>query len=295
MDSSLIFLAVIGIWLVYLVPRWVARRHRASAERPEDRFSSSMRVLDRTAGGEPSRQASRGYLLNGTNEETSPDRPTHFDRRRPASGPRARRSSGRGLARALLFLVLAGCVLVVPGAAVLAQRGALGWAVCVTAGVIGFLAFATLRATAQSRSRQVPAPVSSPLPVVAEPTPARTPKARPRDELFDEESHRLVELAAAEAVLESARREREAARANIEPGQWLPTEVPLPTYLLQPEAPQRRPAPEPASAAAGTEIDLSWYDQHAEDHVPAESAAQARARKARQALDDFPLRRASGH
>lgn len=49
MDSSLIFLTVVGLWAAYLVPHWLRRREQLSACRSVDRFSAAMRVLARRA------------------------------------------------------------------------------------------------------------------------------------------------------------------------------------------------------------------------------------------------------
>lgn len=52
--SSLIFLLVIAIWAAYLVQHWLRRREHLSTARTMDRFSQSMRILDRTRAGRAS-------------------------------------------------------------------------------------------------------------------------------------------------------------------------------------------------------------------------------------------------
>lgn len=47
--SSLIFIAVIGIWAAYLLGHWVRRRDQLATARSIDRFSDAMRVLERRA------------------------------------------------------------------------------------------------------------------------------------------------------------------------------------------------------------------------------------------------------
>lgn len=47
--SSLIFVAIIGIWAAYLLGHWVRRRDQLATARSIDRFSHAMRVLDRRA------------------------------------------------------------------------------------------------------------------------------------------------------------------------------------------------------------------------------------------------------
>lgn len=48
--SSVIFLVVIAIWAAYLVQHWVGRREHLATARTVDRFSESMRILDRSQG-----------------------------------------------------------------------------------------------------------------------------------------------------------------------------------------------------------------------------------------------------
>jgi len=50
--SSLIFLLVIALWAAFLVQHWLGRREHLTTARTVDRFSESMRILDR-AGAEP--------------------------------------------------------------------------------------------------------------------------------------------------------------------------------------------------------------------------------------------------
>ncbi len=47
--SSLIFVAVIGIWAAFLLGHWVRRRDQLATARSIDRFSDAMRVLERRA------------------------------------------------------------------------------------------------------------------------------------------------------------------------------------------------------------------------------------------------------
>ncbi len=57
--SGLIGLAIIGIWLVVLVPMWLNRHEADDATRSMDSFSTAMRVLSRRA---PSR-VDRRYVV----------------------------------------------------------------------------------------------------------------------------------------------------------------------------------------------------------------------------------------
>jgi len=63
-DSSVIFLVIIGLWAAYLVPHWLRRCEQLSASRSVDRFSAAMRVLARRSDA-PTRErpVSRSYVL----------------------------------------------------------------------------------------------------------------------------------------------------------------------------------------------------------------------------------------
>jgi hypothetical protein len=45
--SSLVFVAIIGVWAAYLVPHWLSRRDDLAQSRTPDRFSGGLRVLQR--------------------------------------------------------------------------------------------------------------------------------------------------------------------------------------------------------------------------------------------------------
>jgi hypothetical protein len=45
--SSLVFVAIIGVWAAYLVPHWLRRRDDLAQSRTRDRFSGGLRVLQR--------------------------------------------------------------------------------------------------------------------------------------------------------------------------------------------------------------------------------------------------------
>jgi len=55
--SSLIFLLVIAIWAAFLVQHWLGRRENLVTARTVDRFSESMRILDRGTGVAPMAEA----------------------------------------------------------------------------------------------------------------------------------------------------------------------------------------------------------------------------------------------
>src|SRR3954471_12060981 len=43
--SSLVFVAVVGLWAAYLLPQWIRRRDALGASRTKDRHSGALRVL----------------------------------------------------------------------------------------------------------------------------------------------------------------------------------------------------------------------------------------------------------
>ena len=57
--SSLVFVAIIGVWAAYLVPHWLRRREDLSQSRTPDRFSDDLRVLQRRRKRRPDRVAHR--------------------------------------------------------------------------------------------------------------------------------------------------------------------------------------------------------------------------------------------
>lgn len=52
--SSLVFLAIVALWVAYLLPQWIRRRDTPAHDRDDDRHSGSLRVLD------PRRRRDRG-------------------------------------------------------------------------------------------------------------------------------------------------------------------------------------------------------------------------------------------
>ena len=64
--SSLIFLAIIAMWAAYLLGHWVRRRDQLATARSIDRFSESMRVLERRTPTRPvsaARPTARAYVV----------------------------------------------------------------------------------------------------------------------------------------------------------------------------------------------------------------------------------------
>ncbi len=75
--SSLIFVAIIGVWAAYLVPHWTRRREDLSQSRTPDRFSDRARVLDPRSRPleRPGGPSSGRLLVRGDDLLDTPDVP----------------------------------------------------------------------------------------------------------------------------------------------------------------------------------------------------------------------------
>ncbi len=51
MGSGLIYLIIVGMWIAYFLPRWIASHEEVSG-RSIEKFASTMKVVGRTAGNE---------------------------------------------------------------------------------------------------------------------------------------------------------------------------------------------------------------------------------------------------
>ncbi|MEI2778847.1 MAG: hypothetical protein V9G19_23350 [Tetrasphaera sp.] len=151
--SSLIFLIVIAIWAAYLVQHWLRRREHLSTARTMDRFSQSMRILDRTKAGRASapgpvsttgsiplhRRSARVSVAEVAGGATMA---VEVPDRAPAAAAPVRGGSGR--ARTVVGGVFVAAVALTLAGAVLAAVGAVGWGVPGVAVVIGLASFAVL-------------------------------------------------------------------------------------------------------------------------------------------------------
>ena len=243
MDSSVIFLVVIGLWAAILVPYWLRRREDLSTSRTADRFSAAMRVLSHRSEPDatPRERAVVPVLRSPRLEELppaeEPDEVVPLPRPVAPSSPRPRRV--RAAAGVLLLLAL----VAVPVLTALSFAGVLlVWAPMPAAAVVVALVLG-LRATAR-RPRRV-APVvhgvvhAAPDEVVVEHEADDVP-ADVRDDPFDEDAHRrLDDDVRIRRLAEEAVRAADVPYREPEPGEWTPVQVPLPSYLLKPHA---RPA-----------------------------------------------------
>jgi hypothetical protein len=263
--SGLIGLAIIGIWLVVLVPMWLNRHEADDATRSMDSFSTAMRVLSRRS---PSRsgKSDRRYVVMprrdyvGVTMDNNPGAKT-TGRRLPWAGRSVRSAPPVGSAgrarlmarRRRITLVVVGLLLVL---LVTSAIGLTSWwyelaVALATAGYVVHLRNEAIRAEELQRRRRARAARASSAAWV-EPQPAfRQPVAEP--------------VLRADEVLPAA----PVSPAGTENGsRWEPVPVPLPTYVSKPVV--QRPAASAPRAdvdATGT-IDLTrpgaWTEAHTE-------------------------------
>jgi len=241
--SGLIGLAIIGIWLIVLVPMWLNRHEADDASRSMDSFSTAMRVLSRRA---PSRGDRRYVVMPrrddlGVTVDNNPGAKT-TGRRLRWGGGRATPPVGSG-ARARLMarrrriaVVVLGLLLVL---LVTSALGVTSWwyelaVALVAAGYLIHLRNEAIRAQELQRRRRARA-VRASSAAWAQPQPAyRQPVARP--------------VLRAEEALPAA----PASAAGTENGsRWEPVPVPLPTYVSKPVV-QR-----PAASAPRADVDAT--------------------------------------
>ena len=157
-DSSVIFLVVIGLWAAILVPHWLRRREHLSHSRSVDRFSAAMRVLTRRPAPEelPDRSRTSTYVLTPPREqralEAAPPATRGWPPRRLHRPAPVRRRPHRGFARVLGALLLVS-LLAVPVLGALSVAGLLlPWAAAPAVGTALVLLVA-LRTSARRRRR----------------------------------------------------------------------------------------------------------------------------------------------
>ena len=269
MDSSVIFLALIGVWLVYLVPTWLSRREEASESRVDDRFSESMRLLGPRRAPTSGRPA-HGYLLPRTGQaigrtDLTGSRIIHGGTMSDGSGGRSGTGVRIGLT-GMLMLTLTVCMVLVG----LALAGIGSWLQAAGGVTLPLVAVLTLRWRVRRRgvgsgraaagagrdllTGQIVTPgarvgqrggaawAEDPLPE-QDPSDPIVIGFADGDDIFDEEAVRRsqhdAERAAATAAADARDAEQRRRRAAVKPGEWLPVDVPLPSYLLKPAAPPR--------------------------------------------------------
>lgn len=246
--SGLIGLAIIGIWLIVLVPMWLNRHEADDATRSMDTFSTAMRVLSRRS---PSRGDRRYVVMprrddlgvtvdNNPGAKTTERRLPWANRSLPAVGSAgraavlARRRRIAGVVFGLLLVLLVTSAI---GVTSWWYELAVGLA---TAGYVIHLRNEAIRVQEAQRRRRARAARAAESPERwSAPQPAyRQPVASAREPLLRED----------EALPASP-----VSPAGTENGsRWEPVPVPLPTYVSKPVV--QRPA---ASAAPRADVDAT--------------------------------------
>ncbi|HEY7718012.1 MAG TPA: hypothetical protein VH915_04580 [Pedococcus sp.] len=296
--SSLIFLVIIAIWAAYFLQHWVRRREHLATARSVDRFSESMRVLERRSplpeanlstpqprsyAVSPARPA-RPEVLVKRAAPLAPEAPAETVLSAPgaAHGRPAVRSDRRVRGLALLGAVAA-LLVVVP----LVALGVVAWPVVLapvaaTAGVLVWLRRsaeterAARRATTPARTTDVPAQreqtrVSRATDVHAShPAPARDADGAGDGHVGGEAGEALYDIQAVEreaaqpaAVAAVASRPAGPAVPLVDeddiPLTWDPVPVPRPTYTMKAMA--QRPAPAPVGQGVPPELAEPAYEE----------------------------------
>ena len=254
--SSLVFVAIIGVWAAYLVPQFLRRREQLAESRERDRDSAGVRVLaPRRRRLRPGHRASAGPVLGAApraaagvaagvaagataTKQGSPPAARETPRApasRPAgavSPPRTvqqvvARAAARRRARVLLLLL---AVNVGWWAAVAAT--ALTWPAGLPVSLLLLADLVALRVAARHRARRV--------------APARPGRqARPT-------ASSVPAPARPEVAAEAAR--PAAPAAEVLPGTWVPVPVPPPVYTLKPAVHRAEPAVRPPDRVASAAV-----------------------------------------
>ncbi|AKT50217.1 hypothetical protein [Arsenicicoccus sp. oral taxon 190] len=290
--SSLVFVVVIGLWAAYLTQSWMRRREHLQTARAIERYAEAMRVLDRPSVA-PVVTSVRSYAASplraraGATRVARPGRGHATSSTAVASGAGARRP--RRAARVVRSLTLLLSVLATVVLVVLAVLRVLPvWAPAVGAALV-LVTLAGLRHSARRRSPRIelrtrsaapaaPATLESPVPLaspVAGPIDRPVDVDRPMDGIADSGARESAAPATAtataapfdvrafdEPVAEPVHIEPEP----LEPGQWRPVPVPLPTYTLKAPVQRSAPAPLPADDEVFAPIEIE--DEFLDAPVP---------------------------
>lgn len=255
--SGLIYAAIIVMWALYFIPRWLRRHEELSESRSVEKFDHAMRILSRR---EPTPDQRYIVMPPRPAEESPPSR--RASSRRASS----RRASSLAVRRRR---VLAGLLLLTVALAAAAPFTVLPWWAPVLLAFLDVGDLAHLRA--QERRRRE----------LSRTRVAVRRRTRSRLRRFDS-AERIVEArrvlaerrAAAEAErVEAEWAEHEATRIDAErlaadAMGWQPTPVPLPTYVTKPVA-TRTARPMVAPSAA----DVFDQTSAAGEPVPAAAAS----------------------
>jgi hypothetical protein len=244
--SGLIYAAIIVMWALYFIPRWLRRHEELSESRSVEKFDHAMRILSRreptpdqryivmppkpqpVAPAARARSASRSSVrapAEGVAERTSP--PARPDQRRAA---RARSTMAIRRRR-----VLAGLVLLTLVVAAITPVTPLPW--WAPLGVVVALLVDLAHLRVQQRRRRE---LTRTRHAVRTRLRSRLRRADSAERIAEARQLLAERRAAAEIErVEADRVAREAARRDAEHAAgWQPTPVPLPTYVTKPVAPR---------------------------------------------------------
>jgi hypothetical protein len=219
--SGLIYAAIIVMWALYFIPRWLRRHEELSESRSVEKFEHSMRVLSRR---EPT--ADQRYIVMPPKPESVVPSARSAPRR-SAAGRSSRTFRRRRVLVALVLLTALVCALtpftLVP------------WWGPLVAVLVMLVDLAHLRVQARRRRE-----LTRTRHAVRKRLRSRLRRVDSAERLTEARQLLADRRAAAEAErLEAERAARESARRDAERAAgWQPTPVPLPTYVTKPVAPR---------------------------------------------------------
>jgi hypothetical protein len=281
--SGLIYAAIIVMWAVYFIPRWLRRHEELSESRSVEKFDHAMRVLSRRDPTPdqryvvmPPRPAAPEPQPRG--RTPVPAGPAVPPRRRPApvtGGAQPEAAEGARRAHTLAVRrrrVLTALLLTTLLAAAVAPVTLVPWwapigLLAVTMGDLVHLRVQQRRRSEVTRDRAA----------VRRRTHSRLRRLDSAERIVETRAVLAEQRAAAESArVERERAEHEAARLEAErvaaaEAGWQPSPVPLPTYVTKPRAPRAAPSP-----AGGQEP----FDQTLDDRPPVGAGASEAAREA---------------
>jgi hypothetical protein len=232
--SGLIYAAIIVMWALYFIPRWLRRHEELSESRSVEKFDHAMRILSRR---EPT--PDQRYIVMPPKPEPaarpaprSVARATEPSQRRPSQRNASQRSASMAIRRRR---VLAALVLLTLGVAAVTPVTPVPWWVPLVGALATLVDLAHLRVQ-QRRRRELTRnrhAVRKRLRSRLRRVDSAQRLAEARQLLAQRRTAAEAERVEAEwAAHETARREAERDAG------WQPTPVPLPTYVTKPVAPR---------------------------------------------------------
>jgi hypothetical protein len=237
--SGLIYAAIIVMWALYFIPRWLRRHEELSESRSVEKFDHAMRILSRR---EPTPDQ-RYIVMPPKPEPTAAAAPgaTARSGQRPAArtseqgSPLGRPSQGRSSMALRRRRVLAALVVLTAIVAIVTPVTPVPWWMPGIGVLVILIDLAHLRV--QERRRRE---LTRTRHAVRKRLRSRLHRADSAERLVEARQLLAVRRAAAEAErAEADWAAHEAARLDAERAAgWQPTPVPLPTYVTKPVAPR---------------------------------------------------------